>query len=404
MAQTGTPAPQDLFSRFQAGMFDEKSIISVPTGFQAYFGNPANGSETIFSPDANQVDIDIIRGNERISALIPRGGISRSLGSAQKNLRSEQFSSFSRKYPLAEEEGDITAADLLNRTAGENPYAGKTQLMRLRHNAVKIHQESIRKLGRMFEVLSAQSILTGKQDAIIGTLNADLQYDFRRNAAHISTVSTSWAGGSADILGDIDTACAKGRANGHVIMDMMLCGATAMKSIVADTTVSKLADVRRFSYMQIGPNNIPPAKFQRFIDGGFLPQGILHTPEGNALWLFTYLEVYTNAAGSPVRYMADDKVVISSSDARCDRYFGPPENLPMIPARAELYRQFFGFDPNAMPIPVKMQAAGNIIDPAMFYSDAYVTSDWKKISIRTQTAPIFATTMTDAFVVLDTEP
>jgi len=401
---TGTPAPQDLFSRFQAGMFDEKSIISVPTGFQAYFGNPMNGSETVFSPDANQVDIDIIRGNERISALVPRGGISRSLGANQKNLRSEQFSSFSRKFPLAEEEGDITAAVLLNRVAGENPYVPKTQIERLRHHAVKIHQESIRKLGRLFEVLAAQSVLTGKQDAILGTSNADLQYDFRRNSAHISTVSTSWSGGSADILGDIDAACAKGRANGHVMMNMLLAGSTAMTSIVNDVTVAALADNRRFTYVQLGPNNPIPPKYQRFVDGGFIAQGVLNTPAGNQVWLFTYLDVYTNAAGSPVKYLGDDLVVISSTEARCDRYFGPPESLPMIPARAELYRQFFGFDPGAIPAPVKMRAAGGVIDPAMFYSDAYVTPDWKKVSIRTQAAPIFATTMTDAFVVLDTEP
>ena len=398
-----TPAPQDLFSRFQAGMFDEKKIIGVPTAFQAFFGNPANGSETIFSPDANQIDIDIIRANERVGALIPRGGISRSVGSLQKNLRSEQYSSFSRKYPLAEEEGDITADNILNRVAGESPFEARARIDRLRHHATKIITESVRKHVRLFEVLSAQSILTGKQDAIIGG-GADLQYDFRRNSTHISTAALSWAGGTADILGDVDIACAKGRANGHVTLDMMVLGSGAMNSIVKDTTVATLADNRRMSYVQIGPNNMPPAKFDRFIAGGFIPQGLLHTPAGNQLWLFTYLDVFTDGAGSPTKYLADDLVLFAFSGARADRYFGPPENLPMIPMRAQLYREFFGFDPSAFPLPVKMQAAGGIIDPAMFYADAYVSSDWKKITVRSQTAPIFATTQTDAFVVLDVEP
>lgn len=401
---SGTPAPQDLFSRFQAGLFDEKKIIGVPTAFQAFFGNPANGSETIFSPDANQVDIDIIRGNERVSALIPRGSISRSLGSLQKNLREEQFSSFSRKYPLAEEEGDITGDQLLNRVAGENPYDVKSRMDRLRHHSVKIHQESVRKMVRLFEVLAAQSILTGKQDAILGTANTDLQYDFRRNTTHIADVSTSWAGGSANILGDIDAACAKIRANGHMMADMLILGSTAINSFVKDTTVAGLADNRRFEFIRVGANNPAPAKFARFIAGGFIPQGVVRTPNGNELWLFTYLDVYTNGSGVATKYLADDKAIICASTARADRYFGPPENLPMVPMRAQLYREFFGFDPSAMPVPVKMQAAGGIIDPAMFYADAYVSSDWKKISIRTQTAPIFATTQTDAFVVLDTEP
>ena len=397
-----TPVPQDLFSRFMAGTFDEKSLIGVPTGFQAFFGRPETGAETIFSPDANQVDIDIIRGNEKISALIPRGSVSRSLGSLQKNLRVEQFSSFSRKYPLGEEVGDIPADKLLNRVAGENPYQRQTRMDRLRYHGLKIHTESIRRLGRMFEVLAAQSILEGKQDAIIGTANTDLQYDFRRNSDHIFTVDASWSGGSADILADIDDACALVRANGKMMADMMVMGSTAISSFVKDTTVAALADNRRFSYVKMGDNMVPPPKYQRFIDGGFLPQGYLCTPQGHCLWVFTYLDVYTDASGNPVKYLADDKVVVASSQARCDRYFGPPENLPMIPMREQLYREFFGFDPSAPPMPPKLM--GSVIDPAMFYCDAFVSNDWKRLSIRTQTAPIFATTMTDGFVTMDTEP
>lgn len=400
-----TPAPQDLFSRFMAGAFDEKQIVSVSTGFQAFFGATANGSETIFSPDSNAVDIDIIRGNERLAALIPRGTVSRSLGSLQKNVRSGLKSVFSRKYPLSEEEGDITGDILLNRVAGENPYDRMTRMDRLRYHALKIHHENVRRQVRLFEVLAAQSVLTGKQDAILGTTNTDLQYDFRRNPTHTVTVGTSWAGGSADILGDIDAGCAKVRTNGRTMPDMMVLGSTAMNSFVKDTTVAALADNRRFEFLQVGRNNPMPQKFQRFVDGGFIAQGVLRTPAGYELWLFTYLDIYNEpTAGTATKYMPDDKVIIASSMARCDRYFGPPENLPMVPMREALYRDYFGFDPMQPPMPAKMRAAGNVIDPAMFYCDAYVSQDWKKITIRSQAAPIFATTMTDAFVVLDTEP
>lgn len=399
-----TPVPQDLFSRFMAGAFDEKKMIGVSTGFQAFFGRPENGAETIFSPNSSIVDIDIIRGNERLAALVPRGNVGRSMGSAQKNLRTEQFSSFSRKYPLVEEEGDITGDILLNRTAGENPYDRVSRMDRLRYHGLKLHHESIRRQVRLFEVLAAQSVMTGKQDAIFGTTNTDLQYDFRRNTNHIITVGNAWSGVAATILADIDGACAKVRANGKVMPDMAVLGSTAMNSLVKDTTVATLADNRRYSFMQIGPNNPLPAKFQRFVDGGFIPQGVLRTPQGYELYLFTYLDVYTAANGTATKYLADDKVVIAASGARCDRYFGPPENLPMIPMREALYREYFGFDPMALPMPPKMKAAGSVIDPAMFYADAYCSHDWKRITIRCQSAPIFATTMTDAFAVLDTEP
>ncbi len=186
-----TPNPQDLFSRYMAMMFDERKIIGVPTAFQSFFGDVATGAETHYSPNANVVEIDIIRGNERTAALIPRGSVSRSLGTTQKNTRSEQFSSFARKYPLAEEEGDITADQLTNRLAGESSYGGVTKMERLRALGLNKHMESVRRHVRLFEVLSAQSILTGKQDAVTNA-GSDDQYDFRRNSAHTVTVGTSW--------------------------------------------------------------------------------------------------------------------------------------------------------------------------------------------------------------------
>ena len=399
-----TPVPQDIFSRFMAGMFDEKKIIGVPTAFQSFFGRPENGAETIYSPDANQVDIDIIRGNERIAALIPRGTVSNSLGSLQKGQRVERFSTFSRKYPLAEEEGSISADQLINRVAGENPYAGLDRMTRLRMLGLKIHLESMRRIIRMDEVLAAQSIMTGKQDAIIGTANTDLQYDFRRNAANTVTVGTSWAGGSGAILSDIDGGCIKLRSNGHVNPDMAVMGSTAINSFVKDATVRSFADNRRYGFVSMGDGAVMPAKFQRFVEGGMTFQGTLRTPRGYELALFTYNEGYDNGAGTFTPYIEADKVLIASSSARCDRYFGPPESLPNVPQRTQMYREYFGFDPSAPPMPPKVMAAGGVITPEAFYCDAYVSGDYKRVSIRTQHAPIFATTMTDAFLVLDTEP
>ena len=404
------PVNMDIFSRFMADAFDEREVIGVPTGFQTFFGNPvANGSRTIFSPDANVVDIDIIRGNERTAALIPRGTVSRPLGSGQKNLRQEQFSAFSRKYPLAEEETDITGDQLLNRTAGEQPYQTADRMTRLRILGVRAHMESVRRQVRLFERLAAQSITTGKQDAILGTTNTELQYDFRRNATHTVTVGTSWLNAAADIVADVDAICLKIRANGHVMPDMMICGSSAINGIVLNTAIKNVADNRRFEFVQLGGSNGDDAilmpmlsKYKRFVDGGFIPRGLLRTPQGFEVMIFTYIDGYTDDAGTYTKYLADDKVVICCSTARADRYFGPPENLPMTSTRAALYREFFGFDPSAPTLPPNIK--GGVIDPAMFYADAYVSADAKRVTMRCQSAPIFATTQTDGFATLDVVP
>lgn len=401
-----TPVPQDLFSRFAAGMFDEKELIGVPTAGCSFFGNPAGNSKTIFSPDANTVDIDIIRGDERIAALVPRGMVSESLGSLVKGGRTEQFSSFSRTYPLAQEVGHIVAANLTTRVAGEPAVnSGFTQMQRFRHHAGRIHNENIRKLLRLCEVLAWQSLMTGKQDAILGTTNTDLQYDFRRVSTNTIQCSTSWAGGSGTILADLDGGCAKLRANGHITPDMAVFGSTSLNSLVKDTNVRAVADNRRFTYISLGNGSVMPSKFQRFVDGGMVYQGELRTPNGYQLYLFSYPEVYTAANGTATAYIGADKVLLTSSSVRADRYFGPPEQLPMIPQRAQLYRELFGFDPAAGMAPPNIKGGmAQCLPPQACFAQAYVSPDWKRVMIETQCAPIFATTQTDGFVVLDTEP
>lgn len=398
-----TPATQDLMTRFMAEVFDDRATMPVSTGLQAFFGNPMAGGRTIYSPDANTVDIDIIRGNEKIAALIPRGTVSRPLGSLQKNLADGKFSTFARKYPLAEEEGDINGDMILNRIPGENPYQSNTRIGRMRYHALQIHLESVRRIVRMCEVLAAQSLLTGKQDAIIGTSNADLQYDFRRNSTHTVTVGTAWSTVTAPAMADIDGICKKIRANGKTTPDMAVLGDTAMTNFMNNTEVKEIADNRRFELIQVSTNNPVPAKFDRFVAGGLIPRGRLKTPAGFVLWLFTYIDGYETTAGTFTKYVADDLVLIGSSKARCDRYFGPPEQLPMVPAREQLYQQYFGFNLNSLPMPM-VESSGAVVDPNMFYADAYVSADWKKITMRCQAAPIFATTHTDAFGVLDTQP
>jgi len=396
-----TPVAQDAFSRFMADMFDDKQIIGVSTAFQAFFGNAGNGAQTVFSPDANTIDIDIIRGNEKIAALIPRGTISRPLGGKQKNLNVEKYTSFARKFPLSEEEGDITADQLVYRMAGEGPTARRTRLDRMRSLALKLHLESIRRSVRMFEVLAAQSVIEGKQDAIIGTTNPDLQYDFRRNAAHTISVPIAWDQATAVILTNIDAACDLSRQNGKITPDFIGMGGSAVDLFIKDDVVQAQADNRRFELIEVSTGNPVPERFNRFVEGGWTARGRLRTPKGYELWIFTNVDGYENDAGAFIPHMPIDKAFVASSRSRNDRYFGPPETLPMIPQRVQLYQELFGFDPGMAPMPPNVDAAAGVINPAMFYADAYVSGDWKKVSVRTQSAPIFATTHTDSFVVLE---
>lgn len=399
----GTPLPQDLMSRFGVRMFDEQSIIGVPTGFSAFF---AGGyGETVYSPDQSTVDITIIRGDERIAPLIPRGMVSRSLGSLAKNARSSKHSEFSRTFPLMEVTGSVSAANLLTPLPGEPRLnSDVTRMFRLRYHAARQHNENYRRVARTCEVLAAQAIMTGKQDAILGTADANLKYDYKRSANLTIQCGTSWKGGTANILADIDGGCIKLRQIGHMTPDMALMGADAIDAFIRDATVQKLADNRRFTYIALGDGAVMPGKFQRFVEGGFIFQGLLRTPQGYQLALFSYPEFYTDNNGNPTAYIAADKVLLASSTSRCDKYFGPPEQLPMTPTRAQFYREYFGFDPNSPMVPPNIKGVSNLAcPPEACFCAAYNIGE-KAIEIEMQCAPIFVPVQTDAYVVLDTEP
>jgi Phage major capsid protein E len=394
-----SPTPVDLFSRYMAEMFDERQIISVPTGFQVFFGNPASGSYTHYSPDAADVDIDIIRGTKKTAALIPRGMVSRPLGSSQKDLHAGRFTTFNRKYPLSEEESNINASEILFRQAGESPYSTKTRLERMREKARDLHLENIRRHIRLFEVLAKASVMTGKMPAILGTTNTDLIYDFKRKSAHTFGAGTKWDN-SGDVFGDIDTACDLLEANGNVDPNFMAIGGVAFSGMVNNTVFQTLADNRRMEFIQVSQNLPVPPEFARFVAAGWIAQGRLRTPKGYSLWVFTYNRTYQDANGTATKLMPEDQAFICSTEARCDRYFGPPELLPMTRHRVQIYQDYFGFDPSVPPMPPNILAAGAVVDPSMFYCDCYESSDGKALSIRTQSAPIFVTTQTDAFVTM----
>jgi hypothetical protein len=346
------------------------------------------------------VDIDIIRGNEKVAALIPRDTVSRVLGPKQKDMTAEQWTGFSRKFPLSNEEGNISAEQLENKLAGDNPYVVRSKREKMRHLAVKFCHENIRRHVRLFEVLASQSILEGKMDSILGTTNTNLQYDFRRNALLIHTVGTGWNQVGADIMGDIDGRCDKIRELGHVTPDFIGIGGQAMDSLIKDSQMQAQADNRRYELIEVGLNNPVPQNFSHLIAAGWRARGRLRTPKGYELWMFTYLDGYTNDAGVFTKYLPEDQAIIAYVGARCDRYFGPSNLLPNIPQKEAIMQEFFGFTSDSAPMPMNIKSPGGVIIPEMFYTDMYANDQWEKLTVRTRCAPIFATTQTDAFATL----
>lgn len=389
----------DNFSKLWALAFDEREVVAVSTGFQAFFGSNVNGGQTIISDNQLQVDIDIIRANERLAATITRGSDS-SRDKRTENSSGEQYSSFGRVFPLIEEESTITSSQILQRVHGESPYEAKSRHERMRKLGKGNIDEHHRKIIRTFEVLAAQSILTGKQDSILGTGNTDLIYDFKRSAGNTISVGLNWDQVGSNPIGDMDSLCKQIRISSKTNPDMAIFSDDGMDLFLSNDLVKEKADNRRFNLVMIDDDSKAPERFKRFMDGGMNLRGKIRTPAGFTLWLFTYTDRYDDAAGVSKKYMPDGKVLIASAMARCDRYFGPADALPNSEQRLQIASQLFGIE-NAEALPMPKIKNGALLDPRMFHHDVYWHANNKGVVNRTQAAPIFATTHTDAFGVLE---
>lgn len=400
-----TPTPPNGFTRFFVEAFNEKSVITGSTAFQVFFGRvEANNSRTIISPDALDIDIDIIRGNRKTSAYISRGvaASARSLDK-QRNTKAQEGTSFSRKFPLIEELGDVEAIQLTKRLAGENPYFPMSQQEKLRFLILQEHApEQVARILRRTELSAAESVLTGVMTALDGaTGQADFTYDFKRNSDNtVDLTGSEWNTGTPDIIGDLGDLCDVVFINGKSRPDMCVMGDGAYAAYANDATVLAKADNRSFAsdFIQISMVNPVPDRFVKFVDAGFIPRGMIKTDNGYNLWLFTDVDVTEDNSGTSTKIMTTDKVLVCSSIARADRYFGPDEQLPVSEVERQWMISKFGIDPNvALPAPENIQGSNHAIVNGMFYFDAYQSVDRKRITFRTQAAPIYATTQTDAF-------
>lgn len=397
-----TPQPADAFSKFFVQGFDERQFQVAPFGFMAFFGIPgANGSQTLFSDDVGVVEIDIMRAHgERLAATVHRGS-GNVTDMANHTITDQRFTTLARKWPLLEVLNPIESGKLLYRQAGENPYSGMSRVERNRLLAKGLNADAVVRCLRTMNYLASISLLEGVQPAIIGTENEALIYDYHRDPELIIEVDAGWNESSSKPLTDIDLACKRLEEKGYVQPNFIGIAEDAFTAFIEREDVQTLADNRRFELIQVSTNNPVPPEYERFIKAGWIARGRLRTPGGRTLWMFNYNHNYTDpTTGQPTRYLPNGTAFITDINARRDRYFGPADRLPVTGDERMWYAELFGFDMEAAPTPLQVEADGNLFDPRMFSFDAYRSPDRKTVVMRTQAAPIFATTQTDGIATL----
>lgn len=399
--QYETPIAMDQLTRFFVETLDLTNLRAVPHGMQSFFGNPATGGRTRFVTDAKTLEFDVRDGVQDVTTLVHRGTTGQLLNKAK--LTGGRFTSFNRAFPLGEDEGIVSADQLLERGFGEGVgnLAIATRIDRMRNLSRDLLFEMVRRAIRTQEVLAWQMIRTGKMDTIIGTSNSDEQIDTKRKSANTLTRSGDWATAATDIIGDIDSACDLVIKNGGLTPDAMIVGSLTPKYLEDNTAIKARAAVMGagtsgFDVTWIGENVKVGPQFQRMVDNGFNPIARIRTYKGRTVTVFTYEGGYVSSS-TFYPFVAEDAAVFFSSQARCDRYFGPAERLPLTAQDRADYAEIFGFMPEATPMPPNVPSS-DVIAPAEFYFDARRSQDGKSLILRAQWAPVYVTVDTNAFV------
>jgi hypothetical protein len=394
-----TPSNVDGFSRYFAERFNEPDIIGTTTGFLSVFSRRS----PVIRTDANVVDIDITRGNEKTSVYIPRGVVGEYL--FRSNTGKGKYTNLQRTFPLAEDEWDLTVEQVETRMAGENPYAMRSRFERMRDRAADAYSSMVARMVRLWERTAATVVLTGKQPTILGTSDDNLIIDYLRNSSLTHDYATGkWSTADVDVIGDIDTRIDTLNAIGHVAGQaggdyVIVMGATTLKGFFGNNTVVAAGDSRRIITIEKNPNMVVPSQISDMIAGGMTYIAFLSTTKGRRVHILYYDAYYDTDAGVSTPYMTADSYVIMPISFRADRYFGPPDTLPMTSIDNAYLRETFGITPGSPVMPMNLKAKAGVVFPQAFYTDAYPGNGRKSAVLRVQSAPIFAPTQTDAFFV-----
>lgn len=400
------PVNSGQYSSFMVAKYDETNKVQAPTAFQGGFFNvPGTGAQVIFGKDTKQIEIDIMRADSnRMARLIHRGMASEDI-TRTSVITAEQFTNDAMPWPLIESPGAISSTQLFDRIAGETPFQALTREDRLSMLAMKIHTKHINEQIELHEYLCRQSVLEGSHPMILGTTNTDLIYDFHRKATHTHAATAKWDQVGTDIIGQLDTDADLIQNDDHYYGDLgLLVGAGGIEGIRKNTQIKAEADIRNFGLIGMGKSGLiaMPPIFERFLQNGFKLAGWLKTYENRDVYVFTYDRTFKDDFTTPgvtttTKWMPNDKALMFNPTARCDKYFGPPDRMPITDQEERFYQEMFGFDMTAQMQNINLVNEG-VIDPRVFFMDAKGTR--KAVQLFTQSAPIFPSTETDAFVTI----
>ena len=219
-----------------------------------------------------------------------------------------------------------TVDDLLNRSAGENPYSGRTPAER----AVEKLADDLRELNEMIvrreEWMAATAIFTGQIPIIGEGLNEVIDFDFT-NKETIVSAEKKWNADTSDPLGDLERWREAVQKEGFVNCNICIMAKDVANAFVNNAKVKSVLDVRAYDLAVIKPRELP---------NGLTYIGTIHKL-GLDIYQYNewYLDNWTNPnAPTQKPLVPDGTLALLSTEAEYSIYYGA---ITMIPEEGKTF-------------------------------------------------------------------
>jgi hypothetical protein len=263
-------------------------------------------TETVEFP-TETVEFDVYKGGREMAPFVhPRQG------SVVRPNSGYQTKSY--KTPLISESRVTTAADLMTRAMGENPYSGRTPAARALQKLSQDLQALELSITRREEWMAAQVLFTGKVPVVGKGVNEIIDFGFT-NSEEITAAADKWSNPSASILDQLEDWYTDVQRDGYVNPDMLIVGKAVAQDIVRNEQLKELLDIQHYELATIAPRQLP---------GGVIWIGRIQKLN---LDIYQYNEWYLDDWTDPENpetkpLVPEDTVALMSTSARFAKLYG----------------------------------------------------------------------------------
>lgn len=340
---------------------------SAPMFLSGFFQSPPRNFHT-----TEDVEMDIQRDDEQVAIVI------QDLTLPPNKNENTLYTNKRFKPPIYDEEGAVTAFDMIQRLAGQNPFSNPDYAANAVRQAFEVYRKLENKIRRAVELMASQVLQTGQLTLINAAGTGVYALDFSPKATHFTNAAATWAttGATGDPLADLAALATVVRRDGKHNPNKLIFGESAFQRFLANAKVQLALESRRAVLAEV----MPQARGQGATFQGWVWIGHYRFE------MWTYDGFYKHPqTGVATPFVVTTNVIMMSEGGRLDLTFGAiPTILPPDPRLSAF-------------LPSRISSEGRGLDLS---TNAYVTPDNKRVMVSAGTRPLTIPTAIDTFATI----